>query len=126
MAGKLFSNFHLKRIEFKNRVFLSPMCQYSCSDGLPTDWPLVHLGSHAVGSVSLVLTEAAAVSPQGRISPKDLGIWSDAHARSLKRFTDHKPRSGRTDHRNRPGRRGDYRTRTAAKPLLAAACRKGP
>jgi 2,4-dienoyl-CoA reductase-like NADH-dependent reductase (Old Yellow Enzyme family) len=125
MTGKLFSHFHLRRIEFKNRVFLSPMCQYSSTDGLPTDWHLVHLGSHAVGGVSLVLTEAAAVSPQGRISPKDLGIWSDAHARALKRITDHKPRSGRTDHRNRPGRRGDYRTRTTAKPLLAAARRKG-
>jgi len=64
------------------------MCQYSSSDGLPTDWHMVHLGSHAVGGVSLVLTEAAAVSPQGRISPNDLGIWSDAHAQALKRITD--------------------------------------
>jgi len=88
MTAKLFSRFHLRRIEFKNRIFLSPMCQYSSTDGLPTDWHLVHLGSHAIGGVSLVLTEAAAVSPQGRISPNDLGIWSDAHTRALKRITD--------------------------------------
>ncbi|MDF1590352.1 MAG: hypothetical protein P1P89_02460 [Desulfobacterales bacterium] len=126
MTGKLFSRFHLRGIEFKNRIFLSPMCQYTSADGLPTDWHLVHLGSRAVGGVSLVLTEAAAVSPQGRISPNDLGIWSDAHARALKRITDHKPGPGRTDHHNRPGRRGDRGARTASEPLLAAHGRKGP
>jgi len=88
MPATLFSRLRLRRVEFKNRVFLSPMCQYTGTDGLPTDWHLVHLGSHAVGGVALVLTEAAAVSPQGRISPNDLGIWSDAHARALKRITD--------------------------------------
>jgi len=87
MPAKLFTRFGLRRVEFKNRVFLSPMCQYASTDGLPTDWHLVHLGSHAVGGVSLVLTEAAAVSPQGRISPHDLGIWSDAHAQALNRIT---------------------------------------
>jgi len=88
MAPRLFSRFKLRRIEFKNRIFVSPMCQYSSTDGMPTDWHLVHLGSRAVGGASLVLTEAAAVSPEGRISPWDLGIWSDTQAESLRRVTD--------------------------------------
>ena len=56
----LFSRFRLRDVEFKNRIFLSPMCQYSSADGMPTDWHLVHLGSHAVGGVSLVMVEATA------------------------------------------------------------------
>ncbi|MEW6673124.1 MAG: NADH:flavin oxidoreductase/NADH oxidase [Thermodesulfobacteriota bacterium] len=87
MTSQLFSSFRLKGVEFKNRIFLSPMCQYSGTEGMPADWHLVHLGSHAVGGVSLVLTEAVAVSPQGRISPHDLGIWSDAHTQALKRIS---------------------------------------
>src|ERR1700759_1189285 len=65
------------------------MCQYSCErrDGLATDWHLVHLGSRAVGGAGLVFTEAAAVTPEGRISPEDLGIWSDAHFEPLARIT---------------------------------------
>jgi 2,4-dienoyl-CoA reductase-like NADH-dependent reductase (Old Yellow Enzyme family) len=63
------------------------MCQYSCEEGMPTDWHLVHLGSHAVGGVSLVIVEATAVSPEGRISPWDSGIWSDRHAPAFKRIT---------------------------------------
>lgn len=76
--SQLFSPFQLRELSFRNRIFVSPMCQYSCADGLPTDWHLVHLGSRAVGGASLVLTEAAAVTPAGRISPEDAGIWNDA------------------------------------------------
>lgn len=83
----LFSRFLLRDVEFKNRVFLSPMCQYSSDDGMPTDWHFIHLGSHAVGGVSLVMVEATAVTPVGRISPWDSGIWSDRHAQAFKRIT---------------------------------------
>jgi len=84
----LFSPLKLRNIEFKSRVFVSPMCQYSSESGMPGDWHLVHLGSRAVGGAALVFTEAAAVSPEGRITPWDLGIWSDPHARSFERITD--------------------------------------
>jgi 2,4-dienoyl-CoA reductase-like NADH-dependent reductase (Old Yellow Enzyme family) len=78
--SKLFSALKIRGIEFRNRVFVSPMCQYSSRNGLPTDWHMVHLGSRAVGGAGLVMVEATAVSPEGRISPADSGIWSDAHA----------------------------------------------
>ena len=80
MINRLFSSLKLRDLTFRNRIFVSPMCQYSSRDGLPTDWHLVHLGSRAVGGAGLVMVEATAVSPQGRISPDDSGIWSDAHA----------------------------------------------
>jgi 2,4-dienoyl-CoA reductase-like NADH-dependent reductase (Old Yellow Enzyme family) len=76
----LFSPITMRSITFRNRIFVSPMCQYSSHDGLPTDWHLVHLGSRAVGGAGLVMVEASAVSLEGRISPDDSGIWSDAHA----------------------------------------------
>ncbi|HEX2770705.1 MAG TPA: oxidoreductase, partial [Geobacteraceae bacterium] len=79
----LFSPLNLRSITFRNRIFVSPMCQYSSHDGLPTDWHLVHLGSRAVGGAGLVMVEATAVSPEGRISPGDSGIWSDAHAEAF-------------------------------------------
>lgn len=79
----LFDPFVLRGVTFANRVFVSPMCQYSCSDGLANDWHLVHLGARAVGGAALVMTEATAVMPEGRISPQDLGLWSDAHAAAL-------------------------------------------
>jgi 2,4-dienoyl-CoA reductase-like NADH-dependent reductase (Old Yellow Enzyme family) len=82
----LFSPFQLREITFRNRVFVSPMCQYSSNDGMPTDWHLVHLGSRAVGGAGLVMVEATAVSPEGRISPQDSGIWSDAHAEAFSRI----------------------------------------
>ncbi len=82
--SKLFEKFKLREIEFRNRIWVSPMCQYSSEDGLPTDWHLVHLGSRAVGGAGLVIVEATAVSPEGRISPQDSGIWSDAHAEKFK------------------------------------------
>src|SRR5262249_22437402 len=82
----LFDPLTIRDVEFANRVFVSPMCQYSSTDGLPNDWHLVHLGSRAVGGAGLVMTEATAVLPEGRISPQDLGIWSDDHAEPLRRI----------------------------------------
>ncbi|HEY1848321.1 MAG TPA: NADH:flavin oxidoreductase/NADH oxidase [Opitutaceae bacterium] len=83
--SRLFTPFRLRELEFRNRVFVSPMCQYSSPGGLPTDWHLVHLGSRAVGGAALVMTEATAVSPEGRISPDDTGIWSGAHTEAWRR-----------------------------------------
>jgi 2,4-dienoyl-CoA reductase-like NADH-dependent reductase (Old Yellow Enzyme family) len=85
--SQLLSTFGLRELTFRNRIFVSPMCQYSSEDGLPTDWHLVHLGSRAVGGAALVMVEATAVSPEGRISPWDSGIWSDHHARAFQRIT---------------------------------------
>ncbi|MBP1634817.1 MAG: NADH:flavin oxidoreductase/NADH oxidase [Acidobacteria bacterium] len=82
----LFTPLWLRDREFRNRIFVSPMCQYSSWEGFPSDWHLVHLGSRAVGGAGLVMTEATAVSPEGRISPMDLGIWSDEHGRALERI----------------------------------------
>ncbi|TAK21086.1 MAG: NADH:flavin oxidoreductase/NADH oxidase [Myxococcaceae bacterium] len=81
----LFSPLRLRSVTFKNRVFVSPMCQYSCDhDGLAAPWHQVHLGRFALGGAALVFTEATAVSPEGRISPNDLGLWSDAHTKALR------------------------------------------
>ena len=82
----LFSPLSLRGVTFRNRVFVSPMCQYSGADGFPSDWHLVHLGSRAVGGAGLIVMEATAVAPEGRISPDDLGIWSDAHAGAYRRI----------------------------------------
>lgn len=79
----LFETLRLRQLELRNRIAVSPMCQYSSVEGMPNDWHLVHLGSRAVGGAGLVFTEACAVSPEGRISDMDLGIWSDAHAEAL-------------------------------------------
>lgn len=84
----LFSPLQLREVILKNRIVVSPMCQYSSKDGFANDWHLVHLGSRAVGGAGLVFTEATAVSPEGRISPDDLGIWKDDHIPFLKRITD--------------------------------------
>jgi 2,4-dienoyl-CoA reductase-like NADH-dependent reductase (Old Yellow Enzyme family) len=84
---KLFSSFQLRLKEFRNRIFVSPMCQYSSDNGMPNDWHLVHLGSRAVGGAALVMVEATAVSPEGRISPWDSGMWSDEHAGAFRRIT---------------------------------------
>ncbi|MDB5137338.1 MAG: namA [Mucilaginibacter sp.] len=84
----LFSPLKIKSIEFKNRIVVSPMCEYSSEDGFANDWHLVHLGSRAVGGAALIITEATAVSAEGRISPGDLGIWKDEHIDKLKQITD--------------------------------------
>src|SRR5271169_2857195 len=81
----LFEPLTLRGVTLRNRIAVSPMCQYSCVNGLANDWHFVHLGSRAVGGAGLVFTEAAAVVPEGRISPQDLGIWTDAHAEPLAR-----------------------------------------
>src|ERR1700719_5048175 len=81
----LFDPLNIRDITFANRVFVSPMCEYSSTDGYVTDWHFVHLGSRAVGGAGLVLTEATAVLPEGRISPQDLGIWMDDHIDPLAR-----------------------------------------
>lgn len=82
----LFAPLILRAITFRNRIGVSPMCQYSSVDGFASEWHLVHLGGFAVGGAGLVMTEAAAVLPEGRISPQDLGIWDDAHVRMLARI----------------------------------------
>jgi 2,4-dienoyl-CoA reductase-like NADH-dependent reductase (Old Yellow Enzyme family) len=86
MTG-LFSEFQLKDVILRNRIAVSPMCQYSAVEGRPTDWHLVHLGSRAVGGAGLVVVEATAVSPEGRISPADLRFWSDAHVEPFIRIS---------------------------------------
>ena len=83
----LFDELKIRDITFHHRVVVSPMCQYSCVDGFATDWHLVHLGSRAVGGAALVIAEASAVLPEARISPQDLGIWSDKHIEPLARIT---------------------------------------
>ncbi|MES2520797.1 MAG: NADH:flavin oxidoreductase/NADH oxidase [Bacteroidota bacterium] len=88
MTPNLFSPLKLRELTLKNRIVVSPMCQYSAVDGFANDWHFVHLGSRAVGGAALIFTEAVAVSPEGRISPADLGIWSDEHLAPLKRITD--------------------------------------
>lgn len=84
MASLLFSPLTIKNITLKNRIVISPMCQYSAVDGFANDWHLVHLGSRASGGASLIIQEATAVSPEARISPADLGIWKDEHIQKLK------------------------------------------
>lgn len=86
--ASLFQPITFRSITLKNRIVVSPMCEYSSEDGFANDWHLVHLGSRAVGGAGLVITEAAAVVPEGRISPDDLGIWKDEHVQFLKRITD--------------------------------------
>jgi 2,4-dienoyl-CoA reductase-like NADH-dependent reductase (Old Yellow Enzyme family) len=81
---KLFEPLNLRSVSFRNRIFVSPMCQYSSHDGIPSDWHLVHLGSRAVGGAGLVMAEASAVSPEGRISPDDSGIWSEEHTNAFR------------------------------------------
>jgi 2,4-dienoyl-CoA reductase-like NADH-dependent reductase (Old Yellow Enzyme family) len=85
--SKLFSSIKIRNVELKNRIAVSPMCQYSSNNGMPNDWHLVHLGSRAVGGAGLVFTEATAVSPEGRISPDDAGIWNNEQANAYKRIT---------------------------------------
>ena len=82
----LMSPLTIRGVTFRNRIVMSPMCQYSAEHGFANDWHLVHLGSRAAGGVSLVMVEATAVTPEGRISPGDMGIWSDDHTEPLARI----------------------------------------
>ena len=86
MAG-LFDQFQLKDIVLRNRIAVSPMCQYSSENGFPNDWHFVHLGSRAVGGAGLMVVEATAVSPEGCISPADSGIWLDDHVQPFARIS---------------------------------------
>lgn len=79
----LFSPYSLGSLELSNRIVIAPMCQYSAVDGLPADWHMIHLGSLALSGAALLILEATAVVPEGRISPEDLGLWSDEHAKAL-------------------------------------------
>ena len=85
---KLFTPLKLRELEFKNRIFVSPMCQYSAEGGIPNQWHLVHLGSRAVGGAALVMVEATAVCPEGRITPWCTGLWSEQHAQAFVPITD--------------------------------------
>jgi 2,4-dienoyl-CoA reductase-like NADH-dependent reductase (Old Yellow Enzyme family) len=84
MSSKLFSPLQIKSITLKNRIVISPMCQYSATDGFANDWHLVHLGSRASGGAGLIIQEATSVSPEGRISPGDLGLWKDEQIDKMK------------------------------------------
>ncbi|RKS99481.1 NADH:flavin oxidoreductase/NADH oxidase [Flavobacterium sp. 123] len=83
MSSQLFSSLPIKSIVLKNRITISPMCQYSAKDGFANDWHLVHLGSRASGGAGLIIQEATAVAPEGRISPEDLGLWNDNQIEKL-------------------------------------------
>jgi 2,4-dienoyl-CoA reductase-like NADH-dependent reductase (Old Yellow Enzyme family) len=82
----LFTPLRIRGVDLRNRVVMSPMCQYCAREGMANDWHLVHLGSRAVGGVALVVVEATAVTPEGRITPGDMGIWSDANVEPLARI----------------------------------------
>jgi 2,4-dienoyl-CoA reductase-like NADH-dependent reductase (Old Yellow Enzyme family) len=85
---KLFEPITLRSLTARNRIWLAPMCQYSATDGVPHDWHLVHLGARATGGFGLIMTEASAVVPEGRISPQDAGIWNDEQAEAWRRVVD--------------------------------------
>ena len=86
MVSQLFSPLQIKSIRLKNRIAISPMCQYSAEEGFANNWHLVHLGSRATGGAGLIIQEATAVSPEARISPADLGLWNDDHIKKLKKI----------------------------------------
>ena len=134
----LFSELEIRDVTFRNRIGVSPMCQYSSIDGFASDWHLVHLGSRAVGGAGVVFTEASAVLPEGRISPDDLGIWSDDHIEnppahflvhrgSMGRVPGHAARA-RGAHGGRPVRRGKAtrRWQNPARRRLVAHLRAEP
>ena len=83
----LFEPLTIRGVTFRNRIWVSPMCQYSSEQGVATPWHLVHLGSRAIGGAGMVMVEATAVSAEGRISPGDSGIWSDAHVAAFEPIT---------------------------------------
>lgn len=91
MSSLLFSPYELKNVVLKNRLVMAPMCMYMAHNksGYVTDWHVTHYGSRAIGQVGLIIIEATAVTPQGRISENDLGIWDDTHVEGLKRLVDH-------------------------------------
>ena len=86
MSSTLFSPLTVKSITLKNRIAIAPMCQYTATDGFANDWHLVHLGSRAIGGAGLIIQEATSVSPEGRISPEDLGLWRDEQIEKLQQI----------------------------------------
>jgi 2,4-dienoyl-CoA reductase-like NADH-dependent reductase (Old Yellow Enzyme family) len=127
----LFDPLTLRSVTFPNRIWVSPMCQYSSDDGLPNDWHLVHLGSRAVGGAGLVIVEASGVSPEGRITSWDSGIWSEAHADAFRPIVEfihaqgsvagiqlaHAGRKASTDKPWRGGKALDHWTPLAPSPI---------
>src|SRR5438034_7321946 len=90
----LLSPLTIRSVTLRNRIVMSPMCQYVAADGFADDWHLVHLGSRAVGGAALIMAEATAVTPEGRITPGDLGLWDDRHAEPLSRIVHFVHRQG--------------------------------
>src|SRR5437588_102388 len=90
----LLSPLTLRGVTLRSRIVMSPMCQYCAHDGLADDWHLIHIGSRAVGGAALVMVEATAVTEEGRITPRDLGIWSDQHVEPLARIARFVPTQG--------------------------------
>ncbi|MFI9379940.1 NADH:flavin oxidoreductase/NADH oxidase [Kutzneria sp. NPDC052558] len=86
--SQLLSPFTVRGVTARNRIWVSPMCQYSATDGVPNDWHFMHLGQFAAGGAGLIMTEASAVSPEGRITPYDAGIWNDEQVAAWRRITD--------------------------------------
>ncbi|WP_200531343.1 NADH:flavin oxidoreductase/NADH oxidase [Halorubrum sp. LN27] len=111
MTDSLFTPYTLRDTEFRNRVMLSPMCQYSADDGFANDWHRVHLGSRAAGGAGVVMTEATAVEPRGRITPGCLGIWSDEHAEAIEPIVEFVKSQGATPgiQLAHAGRKGSHR-----------------
>jgi 2,4-dienoyl-CoA reductase-like NADH-dependent reductase (Old Yellow Enzyme family) len=127
MTAPLFSPFQLRSVEFRNRIGVSPMCQYSSDDGFANDWHLVHLGSRAQGGAGLVTLEAAAVLPEGRISPADLGVWKDEHIPNLRRIAEfiHTQGSRAGMQLAHAGRKASTATPFEARPVLVTPAEGG-
>ena len=120
MTAPLFSPLQIRSVEFRNRIGVSPMCQYSSEDGFANDWHVVHLGSRAQGGAGLVTLEAAAVLPEGRISPADLGVWKDEHIPNLRRIAEfiHTQGSRAGMQLAHAGRKASTATLFEARPVL--------
>src|ERR1019366_4833363 len=127
MSHTLFSPFRLRSVSFANRIGVSPMCQYSSEDGFANEWHLVHLGSRAQGGAGLVTLEAAAVLPEGRISPADLGIWKDEHIPNLRRIAEfiHTQGSRVGMQLAHAGRKASTATPFEARPVLVTPAEGG-
>src|ERR1700722_12425031 len=127
MTAPLFSPFQLRSIEFRNRIGVSPMCQYSSQDGFANDWHLVHLGSRAQGGAGLVSLEAAAFLPEGRIPPADLGIWKDEHTPNLRRIAEflHSQGSRAGMQLAHAGRKGSTASPFETRPVLVTPAEGG-
>jgi 2,4-dienoyl-CoA reductase-like NADH-dependent reductase (Old Yellow Enzyme family) len=127
MTAPLFSPLQIRSVEFRNRIGVSPMCQYSSEDGFANDWHVVHLGSRAQGGAGLVTLEAAAVLPEGRISPADLGVWKDEHIPNLRRIAEfiHTQGSRAGMQLAHAGRKASTATLFEARPVLVTPAEGG-